>query len=155
MRRLLPPFLFVPLAGLSVVFGWLVPIAGPIDPPWRWLALVPLLGGLALNVGSAGLFSRIGTNVVTFNDPGTLVTVGPFRWTRNPMYLGFVLMLLGIAGVVGTASALLGPVVFFVAANFWYIPFEERRAHAVFGDPYDRYSSRVPRWIGVVRKARS
>ena len=101
MQRLLPPLLFLPLLVISVVLGLLVPVAGPLTCALRILGVPVAAAGLTLNVGGAGLFQRTGTNIKTFNDPGVLVTEGPFRFTRNPMYLGFTLMLSGAALLVG------------------------------------------------------
>ena len=109
---------------------------------------MPLGLGLSLNLGGAGLFARLGTNIKTFNDPGRLVDTGLFRVTRNPMYLGFFAMLCGVALALGVASAWIGPVLFFMAAQLWYIPFEERRMHETFGGYYIEYQRRVPRWVG-------
>ena len=151
MQRLLPPMLFLPLLVVSIVVGLLAPVAGPL--PWvvRLLGIPVVAAGLVLNLGGAGLFGRVDTNIRTFDDPGLLVTEGPFRFSRNPMYLGFTLVLGGVALLVGTATAWAGAVVFFGAAHRWYIPFEERRMVATFGTAYDDYRRRVPRWVGVVR----
>lgn len=132
------------MAALSVV------VRGPVLPTWaRTAGLVPLLAGAGLVLRGARLFERVGTNICTVDDPDRLVESGPFRWTRNPMYLGFVGLLVGAALLLGTAAAWLGPVVFVVAADRWYVPFEERRMAARFGPAYDEYRSRVPRWIAL------
>lgn len=151
MKRLLPPLLFAPLLVLSVVLGLVVPVLGPAPWPVRVLGVPVALAGLAFNLGGAGLFGRLGTNIKTFNDPGQLVTSGPFRFTRNPMYLGFTLILSGVGLLVGTLTAWLGALAFFVAADTWYIPFEERRMRALFGTDYDDYQRRVPRWLRPIR----
>lgn len=151
MQRLLPPLLFLPLVVISIVVGLVAPVAGPLSWALRVLGVPVAVAGLTLNVGGAGLFNRIGTNIKTFDDPGRLVEEGPFRFTRNPMYLGFTLMLCGTALLVGTLTAWIGAAVFFIAANLWYIPFEEARMQATFGPQYDDYRGRVPRWLGPVR----
>ena len=63
------------------------------------------------------------------------------------MYLGFMLALVGAALILETAAVWIGPVAFFAAANWWYIPFEERRMSVVFGGDYTRYQLRVRRWV--------
>jgi protein-S-isoprenylcysteine O-methyltransferase Ste14 len=109
--------------------------------------------GIGLTVAAARVFERAGTNIVTTRDPDLLVTTGPFALTRNPMYLGFLLFLAGVALGIGTLWAAVGPVVFLVVADRWYIPFEERRGSAVFGAAFDRYCANVRRWIGRRRVA--
>jgi protein-S-isoprenylcysteine O-methyltransferase Ste14 len=63
------------------------------------------------------------------------------------MYLGFLVALIGVAAAVGSLAAVVAPVGFWAAAQFWYIPFEERRMAARFGADYDRYRARVGRWV--------
>ncbi len=148
MQRLLPPFLVLILIAVSLVIGLALPVLGPMEGWVRWLGFIPLLVGLAFNLRGAGLFAKVETNIKTFNEPEKLVTNGPFRFTRNPMYLGFTLMLCGVALFIGSLTAWVGPIAFFAAANLWYIPFEEARMHATFGDAYEAYQRQVPRWIG-------
>ncbi|MCE3289332.1 MAG: hypothetical protein K0R83_1344, partial [Caulobacter sp.] len=83
----------------------------------------------------------------TFDDPDVLVTGGPFRFTRNPMYLGFLLLLAGVALGLGAASPWIVPVVFWLLADRWYIPFEERAMRRTFGEAYEAYARRVRRWV--------
>lgn len=118
--------------------------------PWpaRIAGLAAIAVGVALTLRHALLFQRLDTNIYTFNDPDLLVRDGAFAWTRNPMYLGFVLFLTGLAIGLGSVVAFIGPLVFFVAADRWYIPFEERRMHATFGADYERYRQTVRRWMG-------
>lgn len=149
MQRLLPPHLVLALLVLMVALTLMLPVA---DFPSGWLRLVgvvPVLAGLALTLSGSNLFTRVATNIKTFDDPEVLVTAGPFRWTRNPMYLGFLLLLSGVAWGLGAASAWTGPLLFLVAADRWYIPFEERRMQATFGDDYTRYQGTVRRWVGT------
>ncbi len=149
MQRLLPPHLFAACALVTGATGWLAPILGPVAQPLRLIGLPLLIFGVAIAVRSASLFDRLDTNITTFDDPGVLVTAGAFRFSRNPMYLGFSLALAGLAGLVGSLSALIGPAAFWLAANHWYIPFEERRMAATFGDAYSEYCAAVRRWIGL------
>lgn len=149
MQQLLPPKLVLILLITMALLHATVPIATLLGYPWRLFGLAPLVAGLGLTGHGGRLFGRIGTNIKTFNDPDTLVDDGVFAHTRNPMYLGFTVFLIGAAGLLGTASVWVGPITFFAAANAWYIPFEERRMVATFGETYGSYQARVPRWIGV------
>lgn len=155
MRQLLPPQLVALLVIAMGMASWLVPLAGPATGSARIVGLVvgsvTAAGGAALTLTGARRFDAIGTNIKTFDDPDVLVTAGPFRFTRNPMYLGFTLLLMGIALLVGTAVAAVGPVAFIAAADRWYIPFEEARMDERFGPDYAAYRRRVPRWIGAGR----
>lgn len=147
MRRLLPPSLFLLLCLLMVGAAFAFPGRSP-STPLLALGAAGLAFGLALSVSGSRLFDKIGTNIVTFEDPGTLVVSGPFRWSRNPMYLGFQIAITGVAVMLASPWALLGPAAFFVACHRVYIPFEEARLRARFGADYERYRGRVRRWIG-------
>ncbi|WP_416384449.1 methyltransferase family protein [Roseibium aggregatum] len=83
----------------------------------------------------------------TFRQPTRLVTSGIYALSRNPMYLGFLLMLLGVAVCTNEALNVLFAIVFFLVAQFWYIPIEERNAERTFGQPYLDYRKNVRRWL--------
>jgi protein-S-isoprenylcysteine O-methyltransferase Ste14 len=103
--------------------------------------------GLLVTLAGARLFARIGTNIKTFNEPGVLVTGGLFRWSRNPMYAGFLLILAGTAILLGAATPFLLVILFALVADRWYIAFEERALASKFGEEYAAYKRRTRRWI--------
>lgn len=144
---LLPPVVLIMSAGLMVVLHQNVPIAEVVPQPFNWGGLLLVVAGLAGANWHARLFRRLGTNINTFGEPGTLTTEGLFRRTRNPMYLGMVVTLVGLACVLGSLSPFVGPAGFFVLAHFWYIPLEERAMALKFGDAYAAYQHAVPRWL--------
>ena len=76
-----------------------------------------------------------------------LVTRGPFRYTRNPMYLGLVLMAFGFAFYFGTLPFYAVPVLLFLLCNFSFVPFEEAKMQRQHGDQYTDYLRRVRRWV--------
>lgn len=103
--------------------------------------------GIALPVWGAQIFRRVETNIIPYKSPDKLVTEGPFRFSRNPMYLGMVLVLSGTAVLLGILEGLYFVVFFFVVANWWYIPFEETKMEKVFGDQFTNYRKQVRRWL--------
>ncbi len=145
--RLLPPrlvlILLVTMAGLHA----LLPGPAIVAFPYNLAGAVVAALGLLVTLSGARLFGRVGTNIRTFNEPGVLVTDGLFRWSRNPMYLGFVLLLLGTAVLLGTATPFAGPLLFAIVADRWYIAFEERALQGKFGTDYAAYMRRTRRWI--------
>ena len=106
-----------------------------------------ILVGLVLLVMANGLFVRAGTNVIPFREVSSLVTSGVYRYTRNPMYLGMALVLLGCAVTVGAASALVVPVLFMVIIELRFIRPEEHMLQGLFPQEYPAYCTRVRRWI--------
>jgi protein-S-isoprenylcysteine O-methyltransferase Ste14 len=145
--RLLPPKLVLILLAAMVGLYFLLP--GPVILAFPYSlagAAIATLGAL-ITLSGARLFGRVGTNIRTFNEPGVLVTSGLFRWSRNPIYLGFVLFLLGTAILLGTATPFLAPLLFAIVADRWYVAFEERAMRKKFGADYEAYMRRTRRWI--------
>lgn len=121
---------------------------------WPALITMPLivggsiaLIGLAIMLWAWSQFKRSQTPVCHRHQPVKLVTTGAFHYTRNPMYLGLLLMLLGVGIAVGRWPMLLPPVVFFLVMTFVFIPCEERWMAQIFGDDYTRYRARARRWV--------
>jgi protein-S-isoprenylcysteine O-methyltransferase Ste14 len=149
-RLLLPPVVWFASVGAMVILQRIWPMATlpPDACVLAWMAGgVLVLAGLAMAQWHARLFKRIGTNINTFGEPGTLTTAGLFAHTRNPMYLGMLLALAGVALALGTLSPWLLVLQFFVLAQCWYIPLEERKLAARFGRQYADYCRDVRRWI--------
>lgn len=108
-----------------------------------------LVGGLA--VGLIGwtvlLFIRHKTTIEPFAGSTRLIDAGPFRISRNPIYLGFALLLLATALWTDAASTLIAPVLFVLVVDRLLIRLEERDLAVIFGADYARYRDRVRRWI--------
>ena len=112
------------------------------------LAVLLVIAGISLSAAGAVLFRREGTEINPVSATNRkLVTSGPYRFTRNPMYLGLVLITLGIAFWVGAWPMFLAPIATFATANWVHIPFEEAKMRRQFGAEFDAYVSRIRRWI--------
>jgi protein-S-isoprenylcysteine O-methyltransferase Ste14 len=145
--KLLPPALVGIIIIVMCATGIVLPGPVIVPQPYNWLGLVLVVGGVATGFIGARQFDKVGTNIKTFNDPTILVTDGLFRWSRNPMYLGFTLFLLGLAILLGTLVPFLGPTAFAVIADRWYIQFEEQALRRTFGERYEVYARTTRRWI--------
>ena len=106
-----------------------------------------ILVGLVLLVIAGGLFQRAGTDMIPFREVSALVTTGVYRFTRNPMYLGMALVLLGCAVTVGASSSLIVPPVFMVIIEMRFIRPEEQMLNELFPEEFPAYCRRVRRWI--------
>ena len=112
------------------------------------LAIMVAMAGLALSVWGERTFAAEGTEIMPASASNKkLVTRGPFRFTRNPMYLGLISMTLGIALYAGTLPYFAVPVLVFLLCNFVFIPFEEAKMQRQFDDLYTDYRARVRRWL--------
>jgi protein-S-isoprenylcysteine O-methyltransferase Ste14 len=133
-------------------------LAGAAGTAWPWrrvidLRVLPLgaallAGGLALSLWAAFLFRAEGTELnPTSPSNKKLVIRGPFRWTRNPMYLAIVIFTLGLAFAIGALPMFAVPLLVYATANFVHIPFEEAKMRRQFGAAFDDYAARVRRWL--------
>ena len=130
---------------IALHFGW--PLATLLARPWNWTGLLVLIVGTTMTVVGARLFSRRGTTIKPYEESTRLVTDGIFRVSRNPMYLGFTLMLTGLAMLLGTLTPYLAVLAFIVLINEVFIKMEERMLDETFGDEYVAYKQRTRRWI--------
>lgn len=106
-----------------------------------------LLFGIVLNLWTDKLFKDGETTVKPFEDPSHLITSGPFRVSRHPMYLGMASILMGVAFILGTVASFVFPFLFVAAMEVLYIPYEERDLERIFGEDYLDYRRRVRRWV--------
>lgn len=147
MRKLIPPVLFFFCLIFMGLLRWLWPVRIIFPFPFNLLGIVPILAGLLIGFWGVWQFRKSRANIKPFTQPDVFVIEGPYRFTRNPMYLGVVLMLLGAWVLMGAVTPIVGVVIFAVTANQWYIPVEERMLQDRFGPNFDAYCSKVRRWI--------
>ena len=146
IRGPIPPLIFLIALFIEIALG-LMPGATFIAPPWHLSGIAFIALGLSLAVWGRLRFTRAGTPVHPGEKPTALVTSGAFRFTRNPMYLGMTLALLGTAILSARLIPLLIPFVFAWVISVRFIHHEEERLYALFGDAYEDYTRRVRRWI--------
>jgi protein-S-isoprenylcysteine O-methyltransferase Ste14 len=125
-------------------YGW----AGTVIFRSVSLAVTLAVAGIALAVWGERTFAAEGTEIMPTAPVNTkLVTRGPFRFTRNPMYSGLVLTTIGIACYFGTIAFFAVPVLVFAICNFGFIPYEEAKMERQFCAAYRDYRARVRRWV--------
>ena len=147
MKNLLPPKLLLLAILLMVLLHLSLPIASIPAFPLNWIGAVMLLTGLSITVWGSNKFQKVGTNIRTFDSPRKLVTDGLFQYSRNPMYLGFSVAVVGVALMLGSFSPLLVSLLFMLIVDRWYIAYEERMMLETFGNEYRQYCLRVRRWL--------
>jgi protein-S-isoprenylcysteine O-methyltransferase Ste14 len=146
-RKIVPPVYVLLSIIAMVLLNRYAPLARVIAPPYSYAGGVLLVLGIAIAIINATAFRRVGTPVVPFHQSTTLVTTGFYRYTRNPMYIGMVTGLLGIAILFGSASAFLPIPVFILIIQEWFIKGEERFLEEIFDHQYVDFKKRVRRWI--------
>jgi protein-S-isoprenylcysteine O-methyltransferase Ste14 len=112
------------------------------------LGLAAILAGATILIWCIADFARLGRGTLAPVDPPkALVIRGLYRYVRNPMYVGVVLVLLGESALFRSTSLLLYTGVWFLIVNLFVILYEERTLRARFGESYEQYRRSVGRWI--------
>jgi protein-S-isoprenylcysteine O-methyltransferase Ste14 len=149
MLRLPPPIWTMIFLGLTAAASWLLGVQ-----PIPELARHRIIGMIIFFVGGIPPiwafrdFRRAGTEIDPTSEANrVLVTDGPYSLSRNPMYLGLVVIALGMALWTAWWPMLAAPVLVFATANFVHIPFEEAKMRRQFGAAFDAYGARVRRWL--------
>ena len=142
-----PPFLWLITVGVGVAAHYLAPV--PLTPAGGWrlagTALVLAAGGNAL--WARAQMVRAGTNVNPGKPATAIVTGGPYRFTRNPMYLSLCTLNLGIGLWMRDLTPVALTLAFAAVLQFGVIKREERYLEAKFGEVYTNYRRRVRRWL--------
>ena len=138
--------------GLAVIAGltlnWLVRLPFlPADLPAGWLGAMVFVLAVALVAWAIVTMTRVGSNVPTNRPTTTIVEAGPYRFTRNPIYLGMFLGLIGLAISFDNLWLLMLLVPFALVIRYGVVAREEAYLERKFGDVYRGYRSRVRRWL--------
>lgn len=146
-KRVMPPtYLLVSILAM-IALDLILPGLTIIPPPWNLLGLLPLVAGVALNLAADRAFRLARTTVKPFAPSSALVTNGVYRISRNPMYLGFVLILVGLAALMAKLTPYAAVLAFAVWVDHAFITAEERMLSAQFGAEWEAYRRRVRRWL--------
>ncbi len=137
---------------LALLAGWvldrLIPLPFiPTAVPTGWLGTIAFALSVALGVWAFTTMTRAGSHVPTNLPTTTVVDTGPYRFTRNPIYLGMVLGLISEAIGLKSLWPLLTLVPFALVIRYGVIAREEAYLERKFGDTYRRYRARVRRWL--------
>lgn len=142
-----PPLIYL----TSLIFGILLQEALPISLSWSvwptvlgWF-LIPLASLLAL--WALKVIHHAGTNVSPYRPTTVIVVGGPFQFTRNPIYLSFTLLYVGIALLTHAVWAMIFLPLALLVMRLGVIAREELYLERKFGEPYLQYKTRVRRWI--------
>ena len=120
---------------------------------WNLLGLIPVV------VGTTGLiwtmvlhFAQSPQGVELDLAKSYLLRLGPYAFSRHPMYLSELTLLFGWVIFYGSVAVLIGFLVAYAVLNFVNVPLEERALEARFGEAYRQYKNTVPRWLGKIRR---
>lgn len=146
-RKLPPPAYILASIVLMAALHFIAPAARLIPSPWNLLGVIPLAVGIVINIVADRAFHRAGTTVKPFQESSALITSGVYRLSRNPMYLGLVLVVLGIAVITGSLTPLVIVPILALLLDRHFIAAEERMLEERFGPVWFEYKEGVRRWI--------
>jgi protein-S-isoprenylcysteine O-methyltransferase Ste14 len=148
---MLPPLILLIAIAVAVALELLVPLAflpAPGLASWlSWLGAVVFVTGLWISISGNREFVRSGTNVNPYQPALKLVTSGPYRFTRNPMYLGMIVAFAGIVLTFALELGILVWVLFALTLHYGVVMREERYLTRKFGAPYEDFLKRTRRWV--------
>lgn len=142
---MLPPMLVLTHVAAGIVLNWAIPFS--LSPAWGWIGLLLLGAAVFTTQWSRNLFQKAGTNVPPNQPALVIVRDGPYKYTRNPMYLSFVVGFVGLSFLSGGLMMLLVAVPLFFLLDQRVIAPEEAYLTEKFGDEYRDYMKQVRRWL--------
>jgi len=142
-----PPYIAFTLLFLSWLADYLFPQFRVIFGNYRNIGILILISGLLITFYSFYLFKKNKTPILPGHKPTFAVMEGTYKFTRNPMYLGVAIALLGAAVYFGNILSFLSPIIFFLIMNFKFVPLEEKIMENLFGEKYLTYKKKVRRWV--------
>ena len=142
---MLPPTMVLHHIAAGISLNWLVPMS--FGHAWGWLGLALLLLANSITNRSKKVFENAGTNVPPNQPALVIVKEGPYKYSRNPMYVCFLLMFAGLSLLADAPMMLVMIFPLFYFLNSRVIVPEEEYLTAKFGDAYLDYKKQVRRWV--------
>ena len=143
-----PPIAWILALAAGVAAAWLYPLRFvPASVPGVWVGGAIFAIALALAIWAIVTIRQAGTQVETYKPTTAIVANGPYRFTRNPIYLGMVLGLIGLAIAFDSLWIVVTLVPFYLVIRYGVVAREEAYLERKFGDVYLGYKSRVRRWL--------
>lgn len=146
-KKLLPPTYLLIAIVVMAAFHFVLPMTQIIPGLWRLIGLLPLASGIGLNFMADKALHQANTTVKPFEASTTLITNGVFQISRHPMYLGFVLILIGLAVLLGSLIPYFVIPIFAILMDRVFIQVEERMLAKQFRQTWLAYKAKVRRWV--------
>jgi protein-S-isoprenylcysteine O-methyltransferase Ste14 len=144
MKVTYPPIILLISLICQFIIYFSFPIAADLS---SLLGLILIVSGLSLAAISFRLMSKIKTTFIPDGTPETLISTGPFKISRNPIYLGMFMLLFGVSFLMESISALLIALLFALLINYTWVSHEEKKLAEIFGQDWIEYCSKVRRWF--------
>lgn len=146
-KRLMPPGYLLIALFMMVATHWLVPGIILVFGPVRLSGFILVMIGVLLNIAADQAMKKFQTPVSPFAKTTILITWGVYSWTRNPMYLGLILLLAGISVLMGSLFPMMIMLFFALLMQNRFVKLEEKKLADEFKDVWVNYSKRTRRWV--------
>jgi protein-S-isoprenylcysteine O-methyltransferase Ste14 len=147
LKKILPPTHFYIYLIISILLHYTLPLKQIIYYPFYLIGFLFFVLGTGLNIWADQLLKKQKTTVKPNEKPTSLIETGAFKISRNPMYLGMTLALLGAGFILGSITSFIGALLFIVAMEIAFIPMEEKNLQEQFGETFENYKKKVGRWV--------
>ncbi len=144
MKITFPPVILLASIVLQIILLFSFPISVDLS---SLLGLILIFSGISLVFVSLRFMRKMKTTFIPDGTPEVLISSGPFKFSRNPIYLGMLTILVGVAFLISSLSAIIIAFVFGTIINFTWIAHEEKKLQELFSEDWENYSSKVRRWI--------
>ena len=145
-----PPYLAIVIILTALVLEWLFPLSllpQPLTAETTFMGVVLLAGAFVLALTAAQSFRTVRTNIDPHKPVLNLATEGPYRLTRNPMYLGMILLMTGLGLVFSLDWAIIFVPALWAMLHFGVVLREEAFLNQRFGAPYEEFFDNTRRWL--------
>jgi protein-S-isoprenylcysteine O-methyltransferase Ste14 len=146
-KKIMPTTWFLGFLGATIAAGILLPLRHVIPFPYNHLGWIPVIIGVVLNLWTDNLFKKQDTTVKPYLKPTRFICYGPFCVSRNPMYLGMLIILIGTAVLFKSVLLTIPALLYLLIMQVFYIRKEEAFLIEQFGDEFLQYKKKVRQWI--------
>jgi protein-S-isoprenylcysteine O-methyltransferase Ste14 len=142
-----PPRIAMVFTLIAALFQWILNLGESTRFSFPRAGIILGFIGFFIMMWAWLLFRRQKLAICPTAHTASIIKNGPYRFSRNPMYLGMVLMLFGLALYFGTVPFFLSAIGYFAIINYVFSPYEENKLSEAFGKEYEAYAKRVRRWL--------
>lgn len=142
-----PPLLLLFAIIIQIVLAYFVRVPFVLDRFWQWGGIVLIILGVMPAIIINFAFRRAETSIIPDATPNAFLTDGLFAYSRNPIYVGMCILLVGVGFLSGNLWTLCVPPIFLFVVYYFWVRLEETTLEAHFGDAYRDYCGRVRRWL--------
>jgi protein-S-isoprenylcysteine O-methyltransferase Ste14 len=147
IKKIMPTTLLLVAILAMVLLHYVFPLYQLVPAPYNLLGILPLGFGVVINLIADKKFHQANTTVKPFQESSALVTDGVFKMCRNPMYSGFLFILVGVAILLGSLSPFVIVVAYFFVIDRVFVRVEESMLAQRFGIAYEDYKKTTRRWL--------